>query len=136
MRLAITVHATIEVQKGERRARAALTASSAGGGAACGGAGGAAAAALPANPQGGPTPLTGVRRGKVLTPLPGASRSGSGGVAAAARNGLSCYCAARGRLEPKQSDMQRLYRRHRFPEVQTSSDLTSPLSVLCDLARV
>ena len=126
MRLAITVHATIEVQKGERRARAALTASSAGGGAACGGAGGAAAAALPANPQGGQTPLTGVQRGEVLTPLPGASRSGCGGVAAAARNGISCYCAARGRLEPNQSIMIRLYRRQRFPEVQTSYDLTSP----------
>ena len=121
-----TVRVTTEVPKGGRRACAALTASSAGGSAACGGAGGAAAAALPANPQGGPTPLTGVRRGKVLTPLPGASRSGCGGVAAAARNGLSCYCAARGRLEPNQSIMIRLYRRQRFPEVQTSYDLTSP----------
>ena len=50
VRSAITVNASIEVPKGERRAGAALTASSAGASAACGGAGGAAAAALPANP--------------------------------------------------------------------------------------
>ena len=117
VRPAITVRASTDVPTGERCTRAALTASSAGGGAARGGAGGAAAAALPANPQGGPTPLTGVRRGKVLTPLPGASRSSCGGVAAAARNGIGCYCAARGSLEPKQTGMQRLYRRQRYQEV-------------------